>query len=338
MQSAPGQRPDAVEPDDSAGKASLGFGCASLFGLPSKRDRRAVLEAAYDLGIRHFDVAPIYGLGLAEAELADFVAHRTDIEVATKFGLRLTTIGRWAGSAQAPMRQMLRSSPALKSTVRNAGTRLSGPFAERILYTDREYSVRSARDTLTKSLRALRVDHIEYFFLHEPSGAKVGVPRDLIEHLEHERSAGRIGRWGVAGDLSRMDAPLASLCAHATALQFPYDLIDGHRGPRPRPGRRTITFGIISGALPRIENMLASAPTVRRECSHLLGVDLGKRTAVMALLVRDALRHNPSGTVLVSSTRIGNLRMVCEAVETPLRNEEQVCCLIRQRYHAASAP
>ena len=33
---------------------------------------------AYDLGIRHFDVAPIYGLGIAEAELADFaqIAYR----------------------------------------------------------------------------------------------------------------------------------------------------------------------------------------------------------------------------------------------------------------------
>ena len=36
-----------------------------------------MLEVAYGLGIRHFDVAPMYGLGLAETELQTFSRNTT---------------------------------------------------------------------------------------------------------------------------------------------------------------------------------------------------------------------------------------------------------------------
>ena len=50
--------------------SAIGFGCAGLFRIPHRKARKAMLDAAYDAGIRHFDTAPMYGLGLAEAELA----------------------------------------------------------------------------------------------------------------------------------------------------------------------------------------------------------------------------------------------------------------------------
>lgn len=72
---------------------TLGFGCAGLFRLPWKADRRAILEAAYELGIRHFDVAPMYGLGRAEAELAPVLKHRRgDMTITTKFGIDPTAM------------------------------------------------------------------------------------------------------------------------------------------------------------------------------------------------------------------------------------------------------
>src|SRR5271168_4248279 len=107
-----------TEPLTASRRHTLGFGCASLYGLPGRRDRRAVLESAYDLGIRHFDVAPIYGLGIAEAELADFAKMRTDIRIATKFGIRPTVIGHLAGFVQPPIRRILQMSPAVKSKVK----------------------------------------------------------------------------------------------------------------------------------------------------------------------------------------------------------------------------
>ena len=52
----------------------LGYGCSSLMGGMSHKESLAALEAAFDVGIRHFDVAPMYGYGQAEGCLGEFLA------------------------------------------------------------------------------------------------------------------------------------------------------------------------------------------------------------------------------------------------------------------------
>lgn len=55
---------------------SLGYGAANLgnlFRALSDDDATAVLEAAWDSGIRHYDTAPHYGLGLSERRLGAFL-------------------------------------------------------------------------------------------------------------------------------------------------------------------------------------------------------------------------------------------------------------------------
>ena len=66
----------------------LGFGCSSLMGAMGRRASLAILEAAYDAGIRHFDVAPMYGYGEAESCLGEFLQrHRNQVTVTTKYGI-----------------------------------------------------------------------------------------------------------------------------------------------------------------------------------------------------------------------------------------------------------
>lgn len=321
--------PRTSGPGSSARQAALGFGCATVYRLPSRRDRQAVLEAAYESGIRHFDVAPIYGLGLAERELADFIGNRADISVATKFGIRPTAVGRLAGVVQRPIRRALQASDN-QSLDRGSSTERVRRGAERILYAGCDYSVANARLALTASLQTLRVERIDYFFFHEPAGVVSDVCLDVVEYLEQERCRGLIGDWGPAGDLSHMNATLTSLSAHATAHQFPYDLIGGWAGPRPQAGRATITFGFISLALRRVRALLAAKPVVRKECSELLDADLADERTVIRLLVRNAVTHNRFGTVLMSSTKAANVRAVCQAAVAPLRNEAQVSSMIRR--------
>jgi D-threo-aldose 1-dehydrogenase len=316
-------------PFSSASQAALGFGCASLYRLPQKRDRLAALEAAYESGIRHFDVAPIYGLGLAEDELGHFIANGANISVATKFGIKPTTAGRLTGVVQGPIRRALQLSDN-QSLDRGSGSERVRRVTERILYSRRDYSVATARRALTASLRRLGVDRIDYFFLHEPAGALTDGCPEVVEYLERERCRGLIGHWGPAGDMSHMDANLASVSGHATAHQFPYDLIGGYGGPRPQPGRTTITFGFISLAFPRVRALLAGKPMFQQECSELLDADLEDQQTVIRLLVRNAVTHNRSGTVLISSTKVGNIKTVCEAAAAPLRNEAEVSSMIGQ--------
>jgi D-threo-aldose 1-dehydrogenase len=39
----------------------LGYGCSSLMGAMGRKESLAMLECAFDAGVRHFDVAPMYG-------------------------------------------------------------------------------------------------------------------------------------------------------------------------------------------------------------------------------------------------------------------------------------
>ena len=322
----------STEPPTASQGHTLGFGCASLYGLPGRRDRRAVLESAYDLGIRHFDVAPIYGLGIAEAELADFAQTHTEIRIATKFGIRPTAIGRFAGFVQPPIRRMLQMSPAVKSKVKQSGATPDAGTAGRVLYSRRDYSAASAQRALVSSLRALRTERIDYFLLHEPAGVLAGSYSDLVDYLETERSRGVIGYWGPAGDLSGMDdAVVCALSARASAFQFPYDLIAGYGGPRPEQDRPSITFGFLSGTLPRVQRVLSSEPKFRQQCSELLDADLSDAKTVLKVLVRDAVAHNQGGTVLLSSTKAKNLEMACAAADVALRNEAEVASMIREK-------
>jgi len=56
--------------------------------VPPEREALALLEFAYELGIRYFDTAPSYGDGVSEIRLGRFLAgaRHEGITVATKFG------------------------------------------------------------------------------------------------------------------------------------------------------------------------------------------------------------------------------------------------------------
>jgi D-threo-aldose 1-dehydrogenase len=73
----------------------LGFGTAplgNLFRPLSERDAQATLDAAWKAGIRYYDTAPLYGLGLSETRLNHFLRgkKRSDYVISTKVGRRLT--------------------------------------------------------------------------------------------------------------------------------------------------------------------------------------------------------------------------------------------------------
>jgi hypothetical protein len=61
---------------------TIGFGTAPLGNLYrplSEQDARAALEAAWSIGCRYFDSAPLYGLGLAETRHENLAALRHPI-------------------------------------------------------------------------------------------------------------------------------------------------------------------------------------------------------------------------------------------------------------------
>ncbi|MCG8690319.1 MAG: aldo/keto reductase [Minwuiales bacterium] len=71
---------------------AIGLGCMGMSEFYGQRDDKTsmqVLDRAYDLGVRHFDTADIYGSGHNEELLSGFLGrHAGDLFVATKFGIR----------------------------------------------------------------------------------------------------------------------------------------------------------------------------------------------------------------------------------------------------------
>ena len=87
---------------------NLGFGgapLANLYRAISDDEAQAILSKAWDGGVRYFDTAPLYGLGLSETRLNRFLRgkKRDDYVLSTKVGRLLqpcspeerTGIGRW---------------------------------------------------------------------------------------------------------------------------------------------------------------------------------------------------------------------------------------------------
>jgi D-threo-aldose 1-dehydrogenase len=171
----------------------LGLGCATLGTPPpylSDSEADAVIVTAIDRGIRFFDVAPLYGGGLAEARLGRALAGlpRDDYVLCTKTGVT------------RPYGQ-----PAL------------GPGAARRRQYDRwDYSAAGTRASIETSLERLRTDRLDIVHLHD---AENHLDRCLDAHAElvRLRDQGAVGGIGIGSNLV---APVQQLIDRASFDAF----------------------------------------------------------------------------------------------------------------------
>lgn len=80
--------------------SKIGYGTARIGDLNRLQDCEAVLNTAWASGIRYFDTAPGYGLGLSERRLGDFLRtkDRSSYVLSTKVGKILSPVrGQPAG-------------------------------------------------------------------------------------------------------------------------------------------------------------------------------------------------------------------------------------------------
>jgi D-threo-aldose 1-dehydrogenase len=269
----------------------IGFGCASLMRLPSRRRRQSLLGAAFDHGIRHFDVARMYGLGMAERELGRFARGRRDeIAIATKFGIDSSGVAGRLAALQAPARAAIARFAVLRARLK----RRQGHF-----HAPRRYDAASARRSLETSLRELGTDYVDILFVHDPTAGSLPDMEELVEALEALTEAGRIRAWGVSGE---PDPSLPIVSAWPRCVpQLRHDIFSFAPDLDPE-GIPPILFGVLSGALDRIHERLEADAATRATWGRATGVDCGDRTALAALLLQDALAHNPRGGVLFAST------------------------------------
>ena len=166
----------------------LGFGLSGLHHLPRSKDRQGLLHSALDAGITYFDTAPFYGHGMAEEELGRFATTgRHRLVIATKFGIPPNP---WLRRFPALMYMRLAANAALRRLTRKESFVIPNRY---------DFSCASAVSSLDQSLRAMRTDHVDVLYLHEPNMDRLGEPERLIDTLHRLRVAGKVRYFGIAG-------------------------------------------------------------------------------------------------------------------------------------------
>ena len=157
----------------------IGFGGAQLGNLPTALDddvARGALDAAWDDGIRYFDTAPHYGLGLSERRLGAALAGRPRDEfvVSTKVGRLLVPTPDRASERDPEF-----DVPASHERVR-------------------DYSRDGVLRSLEGSMQRLGLDHVDIVYVHDPDDdyAETAFTK-AIPALVELREQGVVGAVGV---------------------------------------------------------------------------------------------------------------------------------------------
>ena len=300
----------------------LGFGCAGLFRVPDPARRFSLLQAAYEAGLRHFDVAPMYGLGRAESELGRFARpRRGEMTIATKFGIKPTFIGRSIGYAQRPIRRIFAAKPAVRDYAR-AGPARFAYEPSRLLYDSNEYDAACAKRSLERSLRALNTDYVDLFLLHDPAPGSVRSD-EVAACLEDARAAGLIRSWGIAGEPEPTGDVARSFCRPVPIRQLRDDVFLRSLAREP-DGAALITYGVIARPLARIGELMSTSDARTLRWQRLIGEDARGLDLLASLLLRAALRQNGSGVVLFSTTRPSRVNAAVNDLRTSCMPDDPV--------------
>jgi D-threo-aldose 1-dehydrogenase len=291
---------------------NLGFGTTSMMGLASTQERLAILESAFDAGIRHFDTAPYYGYGEAERIVGEcFRARRDQITITTKYGLQPPAVLklRWVNHTA---RSVLRGFPFLRKRL----SRQAHALSNKGLFNSGE-----AQRSLDRSLAALKTDYVDLFLLHEPSFDDAASD-EMTRFLEEELRKGRVLAFGCSGDAHVMHRIAAAGIPTAGWLQFEDSSLKRNIEAIRSCGMKSITYGSFK-ALASLRHKLNSEVTYR-EWDETLGCDCRSEATLAGLLQAAALMRNHNGIVLFSTRKKEHIASAVKVASGELFSREQI--------------
>lgn len=158
----------------------LGLGGApigNLYAPVTDDDAAATVEAAWAGGVRYFDTAPHYGLGLSERRLGAVLAGkpRPEFVISTKVG------------------RLLAPNPApVGSDLADGGFAVPDDLVRR-----RDYSADGVRRSLDASLARLGLDRIDIALVHDPEDHMDAAVTEAVPALLRLRDEGVVGAVGA---------------------------------------------------------------------------------------------------------------------------------------------
>lgn len=289
---------------DGTKTTQLGYGCASLVGRLDRNTSLRLLDAAYDAGVRHFDVARSYGYGQAEQVVGEFWRRHDDITVTTKCGIEPPPDGL-ATRLKPLLRKVATAVPALRSVARARAGRM---------VTRGAFDPAQTHASLARSMAALGTDRVDLLLLHECAASDLTTP--LLDWLHAQVASGRIGSFGTATDIQTTRWALTT--PFARVIQVLHTLA---RPSLPEPqslGDRSVIAHSVLSDLPRVRQVLEGDPGLRDDVAALAATVTGDSADVGALLLAATAEICSHAVVLFASRSTERIATGVRAVETGL--------------------
>lgn len=164
---------------------ALGFGAAGIGNLYTPvrdDDAYAALDTAWDAGIRYFDTAPHYGIGLSERRVGEYLRARPtgSYTLSTKVGRLLEPYG---GGGD------------------DSANGFAVPATHRRVW---DFSAAGVRRSIEDSLGRLGLDRIDVAYLHDPDDHAEQAFGEAYPELERLRGEGLVGAIGAGMNQARM--------------------------------------------------------------------------------------------------------------------------------------
>jgi D-threo-aldose 1-dehydrogenase len=270
----------------SFGGAAIG----NLFTPVTDDDARAAVDAAWDGGIRTFDTAPHYGLGLSERRLGDALRHRPRAEYAI-----CTKVGRLLEPSGAAGRD-------------SEGFAVPASSVRRF-----DFSADGVRRSLEASLARLGHGSVDIALIHDPDDHGEQALREAYPALERLRAEGVVGAIGVGMTQSRMLTTFVEETdVDVVLIAGRYTLLDRSAADALLPAARRRGVSVIAGGVFNSGVLAAPVPGAtydyRAASAELIGrarlledVCAGFGVPLRAAAARFPLTHPAVTSVLIGA-------------------------------------
>jgi D-threo-aldose 1-dehydrogenase len=292
----------------------LGFGGADIGNLYREVDEETALAAvdtAWSLGVRYFDTAPHYGLGLSERRLGAALAGRPRAEyrISTKIGRLLV--------------------PSPETANRRDDQGFDVPADHRRVW---DFSADGVRRSLESSLDRLGLDRVDVLLMHDPDNHWEQAIGEAYPALHELRAQGVIGRIGAGMNqwqllerfVAETDIDVVLLAGRYTLLE--QTALDSMLPRCVERGVSVLAAGVFNSGLLAVDtpppdatyNYGTAPPDLLARARHIGEICAAHGVSVPHAALAFAAAHPAVSTVLVGTRTAEQITRNAKLFQTPV--------------------
>jgi hypothetical protein len=281
----------------------------------SRKKHLELLDSAWELGINHFDTAPIYAHGQSESILGEFLKRHPDAKINTKVGLS----GRVFPAIPAPIFRLAKLGSRLARALRpkRSGSKVNQQKGSQRHGT---LDVENLKKSLEGSLGRLGVSSVSTLLLHEahPESANDAKVMDFMNDLMKQ---GIIGQAGLAG--SNLGEKHHVLNPIYNILQSEFYL-GSYTWPAQllQPSGTPILYGGLRPMRPLSARLLELGLT--NDWKRKLNSGLDGDDGLAVWLIAWALWKLPNSRAVLFSSKASHIRQISRGIPKLLKDPERL--------------